>query len=346
MKRGLGFVPVQFGISFTHTPLNQAGALVVAYSDGSVQLNHGGTEMGQGLHTKVRVLAAQTLGIPLTSVRVMTTSTEKVPNTSATAASSGSDLNGQAVRLACEELRTRLQPVAARLLGCGDGQVTFADGHAIGPKTRVPFAQVTAQAYLQQLSLSATGYYRTPGIHYDAALGRGTPFFYFAYGAAVVEVELNGLTGEHRLVRVDVLQDVGDSLVPSIDRGQIEGAFVQGHGWLTLEELRWSSEGRLLTHAPSTYKIPAVGDAPQDFRVALLQDAPQPETIHGSKAVGEPPLMLALAVLGALRHAIGSFAPAGHEVALRIPATGEALLDAVDAARGAGRVVVAPAEAS
>ena len=337
-KRGIGFQPVKFGISFTNSMLNQAGALVLIYTDGSVQLNHGGTEMGQGLHTKMLAVAAHELGVPVGKIRIMTTATDKVPNTSATAASSGSDLNGQAVREACGVLRDRLRPVAAKLMGLNvedSHRVVFSNGVASVPGhgKSVTWEEVTTRAYVEQVSLAATGYYRTPGIHYDRAQGRGKPFHYFAYGAAVVEVELNGLTGEHRVLRADILHDVGDSLVPSIDVGQVEGAFIQGVGWLTCEEVLFDAKGRLLTHSPSTYKIPAVGEAPEDFRVALLERAPQPGVIHGSKAVGEPPLMLGIAVVTALRHAVGAFGDAGDQVDLLIPCTPEQLLRAVETQR-------------
>jgi xanthine dehydrogenase large subunit len=345
-KRGIGFQPVKFGISFTTSFLNQAGALVVVYADGSVQLNHGGTEMGQGLHTKMMAVCAHELGVPPERVRVMHTSTEKVPNTSATAASCGSDLNGEAVRQACEVLRDRLRPVAGRLLALErpgeQAALRFSGGrvfHPARPERAVSFAEVARQAHLEQVSLSATGYYRTPDISYDPKAGRGTPFRYYAFGAAVVEVEVSGLTGEHRVRRVDILHDVGTSLVPSIDRGQVEGGFLQGLGWLTCEEVLYDARGRLVTHSPGTYKIPAVGDAPADFRVTLLERAPQEGTLHGSKAVGEPPFMLALGVVTALRHAIGAFGPPRTEVELASPATPEAILRAVETAnsgRGAG----------
>jgi xanthine dehydrogenase large subunit len=261
----------------------------------------------------------------------MNTATDKVPNTSATAASSGSDLNGQAVRDACVTLRKRLTPVAARLLNASENEpLVFADNHvwlAQDPTRRVLFSALCNAAYVEQISLSATGYYRTPNLHFDMQTGRGHPFHYFAYGGAIVEVEVCGLTGEHRMLRVDILHDVGNSLAPSIDIGQVEGGFIQGAGWLTVEELVWNRDGRLLTTAPSTYKIPGFGDAPLDFRVALLQDAAQPEVIHGSKAVGEPPLMLGIGVVSALRHAISGFG--SGEVELRLPATCEAVLLAV-----------------
>lgn len=335
MKRGLGFQPVKFGISFTHAVLNQAGALVLIYADGSVQVNHGGTEMGQGLHTKMRAIAAHELGVPVEQVRIMHTATDKVPNTSATAASSGSDLNGAAVKKACETLRQRLAEVAADKLDCGAEELRFEDGQVFGPESserKMSFNEVAEAAYLAQVSLSATGYYRTPDIAYDAKKGRGKPFHYFAYGGAVVEVEINGFTGEHHLRRVDILHDVGNPLVPNIDRGQVEGAFIQGLGWLTCEELVTDPQGHLRTHSPDTYKIPALGEAPWDFRVALLEDAPQHDVVHGSKAVGEPPFMLALAAVTALRKAVAAYGDAA--VQLGIPCTPEAVLRAVQAQRG------------
>jgi xanthine dehydrogenase large subunit len=341
-KRGIGYQPVKFGISFTTSFLNQAGAFVVIYADGTVQLNHGGTEMGQGLHTKMRAVAAHELGLPVEHVRVMTTATDKVPNTSATAASSGADLNGMAVKAACEVLRDRLRPVAAKLLQV-EGQperVVFSEGKAFVPglaQRALRFEEVTRAAYAAQVSLSATGYYRTPDIGYDRMTGRGKPFHYYAFGGAVVEVEVSGLTGEHRILRVDILHDVGSSLVPTIDKGQVEGGFVQGVGWLTCEEVLINEKGRLLTHSPDTYKIPALGDTPEDFRVALLERAPQNDTIHGSKAVGEPPFMLAIGAVTALRHAIGAFGPPRTEVQLASPATPEAILRAVEAARSTQR---------
>ncbi|GMU60438.1 MAG: dehydrogenase [Myxococcaceae bacterium] len=338
-KRGLAMTPVKFGISFTTSFLNQAGALAVLYADGSLQLNHGGTEMGQGLHTKMLAIAAHELGLSPQAIRVMATATDKVPNTSATAASSGADLNGQAVKQACEALRERLRPVAARLLGVptsSAGELLFAGGRVFlpsRPELALPFEKVTAEAYLQQVPLSATGFYKTPDIHFDKATGRGKPFHYFAYGAAVSEVEVSGLTGEHRLRRVDILHDVGASLVPTIDKGQVEGAFIQGWGWLTIEELKTDEKGFLRTHSPDTYKIPAFGDAPIDFRVALLENAVQDDVVHGSKAVGEPPLMLALSAVAALRHAVAAFGPKGREVHLEIPCTPEAVLFAVERQR-------------
>ncbi len=344
VKRGLGFMPVKFGISFTNAVLNQAGALVLIYTDGSVQLNHGGTEMGQGLHSKMLAICAHELGVPERQIRVMTTATDKVPNTSATAASSGSDLNGAAVQRACAELRERLRPLAAELLAAAPELVGFADGQVsvIGGRS-ISFAELTRAAWARRISLSAAGYYATPGIVYDREAGRGKPFHYFAYGAALTEVEVNGLTGEHRVLRVDILHDVGRSLLPNIDRGQIEGAYIQGLGWLTCEELVWDPRGRLLTHGPSTYKIPAVGDAPEDFRVSLLRAAPQADVIHGSKAVGEPPFMLAISVIPALRHAIAAFAEPGLELRLALPCTPEAILRAIEDLRGIARAALVSA---
>ncbi len=339
VKRGLGFMPVKFGISFTNSVLNQAGALVLVYTDGSVQLNHGGTEMGQGLHSKMLAICAHELGVREPQIRVMTTATDKVPNTSATAASSGSDLNGAAVQRACAELRERLRPLAAELLAELDpARVRFADGRVYVPGGReTSFAELTRAAWARRLSRSATGYYATPGIVYDRERGRGKPFHYFAYGAALTEVEVAGLTGEHRVTRVDILHDVGRSLLPSIDRGQIEGGYIQGLGWLTCEELVWDPRGQLLTHGPSTYKIPAVGDAPEDFRVTLLPDAEQKDVVHGSKAVGEPPFMLAISGIAALRHAVAGFGARGLEPRLAIPCTPEAILRAIEDARASVR---------
>lgn len=349
VRRGISFQPVKFGISFTNSMLNQAGALVLVYTDGSVQVNHGGTEMGQGLHTKMQAIAAHELGVQTASIRVMTTATDKVPNTSATAASSGSDLNGAAVREACETIRERLRPVAADLLEIADPEaLVFVGGEVRHPPTGVSiaFREVVNTAWARQVSLSATGYYSTPNIHYDRALGRGKPFHYFAYGGAVCEVEVHALTGEHRLLRVDILHDAGKSLVPTIDRGQVEGGFVQGLGWLTCEEVLWDRSGKLLTHGPSTYKIPAVGDLPPDdhFRVELLSRADQESVVHGSKAVGEPPFMLAIGVVTALRQAIATWGSPGREVALALPATPEAILRAIEDLRSPAADLAAAAE--
>ncbi len=341
-KRGLAMTPVKFGISFTVTHLNQAGAFVLVYQDGTVQVNHAGTEMGQGLHTNITAIAARELGIRPEHVRVMPTSTDKVPNTSATAASAGTDLNGAAVKNACEIIRARLAPVAARLLKEKNGRATaanklvFADGLVCDsrrPRTTVGFAEVARQAYLERISLSATGYYATPGIHWDRVAGRGKPFLYFACGASVSEVEVDGFTGMTRVLRTDILHDVGDSINEAVNRGQVEGGFVQGMGWLTTEELLWDDQGRLLTHSPDTYKIPAVGDMPQVFNVTLLKNAVQKGVVYGSKAVGEPPFMLAISVREAIRDAVAAFGPTGVEVPLALPATCEVIFLAIQGRR-------------
>ncbi len=331
VKRGLAITPLKFGISFTLTHYNQAGAYVLIYADGSVQVNHGGTEMGQGLYAKMLGVAMRELGVKAEAIRVMATATDKVPNTSPTAASSGADLNGMAVAAACVTLRERLAGVAAQMLETTVEQVEFVRGEARvrGAATGVPFAQVCAKAYLDRVSLAATGFYKTPGIQWDWRTSTGRPFHYFACGAAVAEVEVDGYTGMSRVRRVDIVHDVGNSLNPGIDRGQIEGGFVQGMGWLTSEDLKWDAKGRLLTHSASTYQIPAISDAPMEFNVTLLSNATQPNTIHGSKAVGEPPLMLAFAVREALRDAVGSFGLAGGLVPLASPATGEAVWAAI-----------------
>ena len=329
-KRGLAMTPVKFGISFTLTHLNQAGALVLIYQDGTVQINHGGTEMGQGLHTKIRTIVCRELGLTPDRVRIMPTRTDKVPNTSATAASSGTDLNGAAVRQACLTLKERLLPVAIALLKTPEdpGAITFA-GNQIGTgHLHVSFADVVMRAYLDRIPLAATGSYATPEIGWDRTTGTGRPFFYFACGAAVAEVEVDGYSGAAKLRRVDILHDVGDSLNEGIDRGQIEGGFIQGMGWLTMEELVWDVSGKLLTHSPDTYKIPAIGDCPADFRVSFLTHATQPGTVHGTKAVGEPPLMLAIAVRHAILDAIAAF-PESTPEALASPATGEAILKCI-----------------
>jgi xanthine dehydrogenase large subunit len=341
-KRGLAITPVKFGISFNKTEYNQAGALVHIYADGSVQLNHGGTEMGQGLHSKMVEVATRVLGVAKARIQIMVTSTDKVPNTSATAASSGSDLNGQAVKAACDTLLARLRPVAAGLLDGAAADVVFADDAVFlhgDAQRRLRFEEVTRAAYSARVSLSATGYYRTPVIHWDPVAARGHPFYYFAFGAGVAEVEVCGHSGVYTLRRVDLLHDVGDSLIEAIDRGQIEGGFVQGLGWLTCEELRFADDGRLLTDAPSTYKIPTVGEVPEDFRVAIFQRpiAATTDVIFGSKAVGEPPLMLALAVREALRDAVAAFATDARDgVPLGSPATPEAVHAAITRVRPPG----------
>lgn len=332
-KRGIAITPVKFGISFTKTEYNQAGAFILIYLDGSIQLNHGGTEMGQGLHTKMLQVASQSLGVNLERFRMMPTSTDKVPNTSATAASSGSDLNGQAVKNACDVLKERLAPVAAKLLNLyAPEELIFEDewvycaGH---PRDRVRFDEVIQQAYLDRVSLSATGYYRTPNIYFDFQTGKGRPFYYFCYGAAVSEVEIDGFTGTFKLRGVDIVQDAGESLNPMIDKGQIEGGFVQGLGWLTMEELVWDDQGRFRTDAPSTYKIPTISEIPEHFEVHLLQRAAQDGVIFGSKAVGEPPFMLAISVREAIRDAIAAFGNT-KLIPLMSPATPEAILTAIN----------------
>ena len=332
IKRGIALTPVKFGISFTATQYNQAGALVQVYTDGSVLLNHGGTEMGQGLFTKVAQIVAEEFGIALDQVRVSATDTSKVPNTSATAASSGSDLNGKAAQTAARTIKERLIVFAAETYQVQAHEVVFEAGMVrIGEHT-LGFDALAREAYLARISLSSTGFYRTPKIHYNRNTLRGRPFFYFAYGAAVTEVAIDTLTGEHRIVRVDILHDVGKSLNPALDIGQIEGGFLQGAGWLTSEELWWNDKGELKTHAPSTYKIPAVSDWPEDARIRLLENTPNTEdTIFRSKAVGEPPLMLAISVFHALRDAVASAAGSMAATSLTAPATPQAILHAIDA---------------
>ena len=322
-KRAIAVTPVKFGISFNFTAFNQAGALVHVYKDGSVLVNHGGTEMGQGLHTKMLQIAATALDVPLDLVRLAPTRTDKVPNTSATAASSGADLNGGAVLDACVQIRERLRAVEA--------------AHA----EPLPWADLVAVAYADRVQLWAAGFYRTEGLHWDAAAMQGSPFKYFSYGVAAAEVEVDGFTGSHRVLRVDVVHDVGDSLSPLIDLGQVEGAFVQGAGWLTLEDLRWDesdgpSRGRLATNTASTYKLPSFSEMPEEFNVTLLERAHEDGAVYGSKAVGEPPLMLAFSVREALRQAAAAFGPPGVSVGLATPATPEAVFWAVEHARGGG----------
>ena len=333
-KRGLAITPVKFGISFTTTFFNQGGALVLIYRDGSVQVNHGGTEMGQGLFTKVQQIAAESLGVTLERVRLMSTRTDKVPNTSATAASAGTDLNGAAVADACAQLRARLRAVAAEILDCDASAVRFesdAVGSADGKSTS--FAAVCEAAYLRRVPLFAQGFYRTPDIHFSPSTGQGQPFYYFVYGAAVSEVEIDGFTGHSRLLRVDILEDVGDSASPIIDRGQIEGGFLQGVGWLTIEELLWDSQGRISTGGASTYKLPSWSEVPETFEVNFLERAAQPGVILGSKAVGEPPLMLAISVREAIRDAVGAFGDGSGAVTFPSPATPERVFFAVRHAR-------------
>ncbi|WP_440995703.1 xanthine dehydrogenase molybdopterin binding subunit [Arhodomonas sp. SL1] len=348
LKKGIAITPVKFGISFTAKFLNQAGALVLVYQDGSVQLNHGGTEMGQGLHMKVAQVVAEAFGIDLERVRITATSTGKVPNTSPTAASSGSDLNGAAAHNAAMKIVDRLLPVIRdRYEVATDTPIRFRDNAVYaGDRWLAGFAEVVQEAYYRRVPLSATGFYATPKLEVHAD-GTGRPFYYFAYGAACSEVLMDTLTGEYRVTRVDILHDVGRSLNPAIDMGQIEGGFIQGMGWLTTEELHWDQEGRLTTHAPSTYKIPACSDLPRAFHARIYERGENTEAaIHRSKAVGEPPLMLAISVLHALRDAVAAAAPAGGAVALDAPATPEAVLRAIHAGRRveAPEATVEPAE--
>jgi xanthine dehydrogenase molybdopterin-binding subunit B len=303
-----------------------------------VQVNHGGIEMGQGIHSNILAIAARELGVKSDRIRVMSTRTDKVPNTSATAASSGTDLNGAAVKDACRTLIARLCPVAARWLSERSGEPVHADeiefcAGTVRAKNRsikaMTFVDLVQRAYFERVSLSASGYYRTPGISWNRQLGTGKPFHYYAVGAAVSEVEVDAWTGTCTLHRTDILHDVGDSINPAINRGQIEGGFLQGVGWLTNEELVWDETGRLLTHSPDTYKIPAFSDTPQIFNVRFLANATQPNNIYGSKAVGEPPFMLAISVREAIRDAVASFGPGGVPVTLRSPATAESIFWAI-----------------
>ncbi|NHN57057.1 xanthine dehydrogenase molybdopterin binding subunit [Calidifontibacter sp. DB0510] len=343
IKRGLAITPVKFGISFNLTAFNQGGALVLVYKDGSVLINHGGTEMGQGLHTKMLQVAATALGLPLSKVRLAPTRTDKVPNTSATAASSGADLNGGAVKNACEQIIERLRVVASGKLGVPAADIRFADGvvSGLGTKATIEWDELVKAAYFQRVQLSAAGYYRTEGLHWDSSVMQGSPFKYFAYGVAATEVEVDGLTGAYTTRRVDIVHDVGDSLSPLVDIGQVEGGFVQGAGWLTLEDLRWDTSdrptrGRLATQAASTYKLPSFSEVPAEFNVRLLEDAHEDGAVYGSKAVGEPPLMLAFSVREALRQAAAAFGAPGVCVDLASPATPEAVYWAIESARAGG----------
>ena len=325
LKRGIAMTPVKFGISFTATHLNQAGALLHIYKDGSVHLNHGGTEMGQGLFIKVAQVVADELGLTVDRIRLNAADTSKVPNASATAASSGSDMNGKAAQVAARKIRNRLTEFAARHFSCNEADVSIQDNLVTVGQRTLRFDELVQLAWLDRVSLSATGFYKTPKINYDRDSFSGRPFFYYAYGAAVSEVIVDTLTGENRILRVDILHDCGDSLNPAMDLGQVEGGFVQGAGWLTSEELWWNDRGELMTHAPSTYKIPTSSDLAPDFRVTLLQNAANREdTIYRSKAVGEPPFMLAISVFHAIRDAIAT--PAKPMPALDAPATPEAVL--------------------
>ena len=334
LKKGIAITPVKFGISFTAKHLNQAGALVLVYADGSIQLNHGGTEMGQGLYRKVSQVVADVFSVPLDRVRITATRTDKVPNTSATAASSGSDLNGMAALNAAMQIRDRLAALIAAEAGVDPATVRFTPDGVVAGATVMPFADLTRLAYFRRISLAASGFYATPDIHYDRSIHQGRPFYYFAYGAACSEVVIDTLTGEHRVLAVDILHDAGRSLNPAIDMGQIEGGFIQAMGWLTTEELVFDDKGRLLTHAPSTYKIPTASDRPARMTMKLWERGENVEpTIHRSKAVGEPPFMLANSVFSALTEAVMATRPGVGLPALDAPATPERILAAIAALR-------------
>ncbi len=334
LKKGIALTPVKFGISFTVQHLNQAGALIHIYTDGSIHLNHGGTEMGQGLFTKVAQVVAEEFQVDVDTIQVSSTRTDKVPNTSPTAASSGTDLNGKAAQNAARAIKERLITFASEHFEVDAGEIRFANNQVHIGEQVMSFGEFAQLAYVNRISLSSTGYYKTPKIHYDRESASGRPFFYFANGASVSEVIVDTLTGEYKVLRTDILHDVGKSLNPAIDIGQIEGGFVQGMGWLTTEELQWDDKGRLLTSGPATYKIPAIADMPEVFNVALMPDEPNREaTIYNSKAVGEPPLMLAMSVWSALRDAVSSLS--GYRVSppLDTPATPERVLQAIEAVR-------------
>ena len=339
IKRGIALTPVKFGISFTTSFLNQAGALVNIYTDGSVLINHGGIEMGQGLYTKINQIAAAELGVKIENIKSSPTDTSKVPNTSATAASSGSDLNGMAVKIAIEKLKSRLTEIAVQHFNKEEkhnplkDNICFKDNQVFDkefPEKKISFEKLVSIAYLNRISLSATGFYKTPGIHYDSKAGKGNPFHYFAYGMAVSEVEVDVLTGHHEILRTDILHDVGNSLNEEIDIGQIEGAFIQGVGWCTSEEIKWNDKGFLLNNSPDTYKIPTIADIPKDFRVDLLRNVPNPNTIRRSKAVGEPPFMLSFSVWLAIKQAISAVGDHKFEPEFRLPATNELILKSVE----------------
>ncbi len=331
IKRGIAITPVKFGISFTATLFNQAGALVHVYTDGSVQVNHGGSEMGQGLNTKVCQIVADELGVPFEQVLATASDTSKVPNASATAASAGTDLNARAAQYAARHVRDNLAQFVAGLDQCGAGAVQFAGGHVVTPNNTHLFVDVVKLAHANRIQLWSDGFYRTPKIHYDKSTLSGRPFYYFAYGAACTEVAIDTLTGESRVLEVDILHDVGSSINPAIDIGQIEGGFVQGMGWLTTEQLVWNDKGLLTTHAPSTYKIPATGDIPEHFKVDLWPEPNTEDNVFGSKAVGEPPFMLAISVYEALRDAVGAVKEGSQVISLTAPATAENILKALQA---------------
>lgn len=339
-KKGMAITPVKFGISFTTSFLNQAGALVNIYKDGTVLVNHGGTEMGQGLHTKIQQIAAKELGVGVERVKVNATNTSKVPNTSATAASAGTDLNGMAVKNAIDQLKLRLSKLGADVFNEKNPNVKTASDDiafendfvfdAVFPERKIAFAELMSTAFLRQVSLSSTGYYRTPNVHFDREKGQGRPFHYFAFGMCVTEVQIDTLTGRHEILRTDILHDVGDSINPAIDLGQVEGGYIQGVGWCTTEECKWDAKGNLLNHSPDTYKIPNVQDIPKDFRTELLKNVPNPHTIHSSKAVAEPPLMLALSCWLAIKDAISAVANHEIEPDFSLPATNEVILLSIE----------------
>ncbi|MEZ5195795.1 MAG: xanthine dehydrogenase molybdopterin binding subunit [Bacteroidales bacterium] len=338
-KKGMALTPVKFGISFTTAFLNQAGALVNIYKDGTVLVNHGGTEMGQGLHTKIAKITSDELGISYEFIKVTATNTSKVPNTSATAASSGSDLNGMAVKNAIDKLKKRLAEVALKNWQMSSdfiNEIVFENNEVyVGnqPELYLSFSDLINLVYLERTSLSATGFYKTPDIHFNKEKGSGKPFHYFAFGMAVTEVEVDTLTGFAKVLRTDILHDVGKSINEGIDIGQIEGGFVQGLGWVTTEDLKYDEKGNLLNHSPDTYKIPTINDIPEDFRVDILKNAPNPNTIRQSKAVGEPPFMLALSVWLAIKDAISAVGDHQFEPEFSLPATNEVILDSIEKIR-------------
>jgi xanthine dehydrogenase large subunit len=333
LKKGLALTPLKFGIAFNVTHFNQAGALVHVYTDGSILVNHGGTEMGQGINTKVCQVVAHELGVSLSTVRASATDTSKVANTSATAASTGADLNGKAAQDAAHTIRQRLAAFAVTLFGGELHEVVFADGTVRSGGHAVPFPELVRRAYLARVQLWSDGFYATPGLSWDPKTMSGNPFSYYSYGAAVAEVIVDTLSGEWKLLEVNALYDAGQSLNPALDIGQVEGAFIQGMGWLTTEELWWNPAGKLMTHAPSTYKIPAISDCPEKFDVRLFENRNVQDSIHRSKAVGEPPLLLPFSVFFAIRDAVASIGGNRFNPPLNAPATCEAILDAVDAVR-------------
>jgi xanthine dehydrogenase large subunit len=333
LKKGLALTPVKFGISFTSSFLNQAGALVHVYTDGSIHLNHGGTEMGQGLNVKVAQVVAEVFQVDISRIQITATNTDKVPNTSPTAASSGADLNGKAAQNAALTIKQRLVEFAAKHFEVDEADVQFRNGQVRVRERFVSFEELITLAYIGQVSLSSTGFYRTPKIHYDRSQARGRPFYYFAFGAACAEVIIDTLTGEYKLLRADILHDVGASLNPAIDIGQVEGGFIQGVGWLTCEELVWNDKGKLLTNGPASYKIPAIADMPE-MRVKLVENRKNPEdTVFHSKAVGEPPFMLGIAAWCAIKDAVASLADYRAQPKIDAPATPERVLWGVEQMR-------------